>query len=376
MKKITAILLILATLFAFAGCKKNTDPYPPVASTEEEARTVMTLSIDGTTYEVKYELYRALFLTYKGYIDGGNSEVWTGESKGEYVSRIDSLILDRITEIYSAFAICKRIGFDIYSSDVENKIKENVRMSIEGGSYGSNAVQGFGSYDKYLEHLKAINFNYSAATLMMRYDIAVQAIDAYYIGTSSPDDVNYDIALGTLEYSKDDVRNFYYSNECVRVLRASIQNNSDQSLSSAEKLKTKLENAVLSASSQEDKEYAVFMAIMGSTLSDASEVKNGYVIGRYNLESYYSDMVEIAFALEENEVSSPIDIVDSTENSYYVLYRTYKDDAHFDGNYEDVKYVYLKNKVGEIAHGVAKDLKASAAYTDFLKNIDHSKIGM
>jgi predicted small lipoprotein YifL len=379
MKKVIAFLLLLATLFAIVGCRnKNTDPYPPIESTEEEARTVMTLSIDGDTYEVKYELYRAFFLTYKSMVDGGDSSVWTGDRKSEYTERINKIILDRIGEIYAAFAMCKRIGFDLYSSDIDAKIKENVRISIEGGSYGSNTVLGFGSYDAYLAALKAMYFNYSVQTLMFRYAIAVAAIDSYYIGTASPEDVNYDIALGTLQYTKDDVKNFYNSNECARVLRASVQKILDNPLERAEKLKAKLEEAVAGGASHEDREYAVFMTIMGSTLSsNPDEVKNGYVLGKYSLErSYYGEMIDAAFALNTGEVSSPIDVVDTTENSYYILYKTYKHDAHFEACYEDIKYVYLKNTVGEIAHGVAEELKSSASYTDFLRNIDHSKIGM
>ena len=125
MKKIIAFLLTLATILTFAACKKNKE-YPPVESTKEEARTVMTLSIDGKTYDVRYELYRAFFLTYKNQVDGGNSSVWTSDEKDVYVEKINDLILNRITEIYSAFAICERIDFDIYSSSVEKKIKENI----------------------------------------------------------------------------------------------------------------------------------------------------------------------------------------------------------------------------------------------------------
>ena len=121
MKKIIAILLALASLFTLASCNKDKE-YPPVESSEEEARVVMTLSIDGKNYDVRYELYRAFFLTYKSEVDGKDESVWTGDEKDEYVAKIDAIILDRITEIYAAFALCERIGFDVYSKDVDKKI--------------------------------------------------------------------------------------------------------------------------------------------------------------------------------------------------------------------------------------------------------------
>ena len=380
MKKIIAILLVFATIFALASCKKNKNKtYPAVESTEEEARTVMTLSIDGKNYDVKYELYRAFFLTYKSEVDGGDETVWTGDDKAAYIDRINDKILDRVTEIYAAFAICERIGFDVYSKEVESKIQENVRISVEGGSYGSATIEGFDNYDDYLAALKTMNLNYSVQTLLFRYAIAVDAIDTYYIGTSSSDEVNYDISIGQLKYTEEDVRDFYFSDECVRVLRTSFQKGiSYTPLEKAENLKNKLVNAATEYDTLEKKEEAVFKAIMSSELyANAAEIKSGYVIGRHNLErGYFKDMTDAAFSISEGEVSDPISIVTDTENSYYILYKTYKSDEHFEENYEDIKYVYLMNFVGKISHGVADELKSSANFTEYLNNIDHSKIGM
>ena len=83
----------------------------------------MTLTVNEKTYEVKYELYRAFFLTYKSQVDGGDPDAWTGENKAEYIAKINGIIVDKVTEIYSAFALCDKIGFDLYSRDVENKIQ-------------------------------------------------------------------------------------------------------------------------------------------------------------------------------------------------------------------------------------------------------------
>lgn len=376
MKKIIAIILMLAAVLSVTACAKK---YPAVESTDEEARVVMTMSVNGKSYDVKYELYRAFFLTYKDQVDGGDSSVWSGESKDEYIAEIDAIIIDRIAEIYSAFALCEKIGFNLYSSDVEKKIRENIKISVEGGSYGSSTLEGYESYDDYLAALKSMNLNYSVQTLLIRYAIAVDAIDTYYIGTASSDDVDASITLGALEYTEDDVRDFYFSDDCVRVLRASFRKEiSYTPLERAEKLRDSLLAAAESKDSFEEKEAEVFTAIVRSGLyANTAEIKNGYVIGRYNLErSYYGAMTDAAFKLEEGEVSDPIEVVSDVENSYYVIYRTYKSEEHFEDNYESIKYIYLMNYVGEISHGVALELKSTVIYTDVLKSIDHSTIGM
>ena len=87
-------------------------------------------------------------------------------------------------------------------------------------------------------------------------------------------------------------------------------------------------------------------------------------------------MTDAAFSLEVGEVSKCIDIVTNIENAYYILYRTDKSDEYFDANYDSIKYIYLMNYVGKISHGVADELRSSVLYSDFLLNIDHSKITM
>lgn len=379
MKKFLAMLILIATLVSLVACGSDEETYDPVESTEEEATVVMTLTVGDSSYDVKYELYRAFFLTYKSEVDGGNPDVWTGPDKDAYIEEIDAKIIDRIIEIYAAFAMCEEIDFDIYSDDVEDKIKENIKTSVEGGSYGSTTIEGYDSYDDYLEALKEMNLNYSVQTLLFRYAIAVDAIDTHYIGTVSSDDIDSDMSVGAIEYDKNDVRDFYFSDECVRVLRLSFQKGiSYTPEEKAYSMKEKLEAAAATGATLEEKENKVFTAIMGQGLySNAAEVKSGYVIGRYNLErSYYGEMTDAAFSISEGEVSDPVNVVTDVEDSYYVLYRSYKSDEHFEENYESIKYIYLMNYVGEILHGVSEELKASVTYTDFLNELDHSQIGM
>ena len=373
MKKIIAILLLLATVFSLAACNKK---YKPVESTEEEARTVMTLELDGKKYDVKYELYRALFLTYKNAVDGGDESVWSGDNSSAYVEKINEMIVDGVIEIYSAFALCERIHFDLYSGDVEEKISEYIKISVEGGSYGNTKINGHDSYKKYLADLKAKGLNYSVQVLMFRYAIAIDAIDTYYIGTASSDDVDGNISKGALEYTKEDVEDFYNSDDCVRVLRISVQ--TIMGYQKAQKVKDALENAASSKSEPADKETAVTNAIMGNGLyTDVAEVKNGYVIGRYNLDRFYfGDMTDAAFALNEGDVSDPVEIIATGEDSYYILYRTFKSGEHFNANYENIKYIYLTNCVGKISHGVAEELRSSVLYTEYFESLDHSRIGM
>ena len=377
MKKIIAILLALATLFSLSACKKK---YYAVESTDEESRTVMTFSIDGKEYAVKYELYRAFFLTYKSTVDGGNSDVWTGADNAGYVNRINGMIIERISEIYAAFAICERIGFDVYSKSVEKQIKEEIKAIVEA-KMDDDALYGDGdyTYEDYLAELKSNYLNYSVQTLMIRYSIAMSAINDYYIGTADVNDVGYDMKLGALEFTKDDVRAFYFGEDCARVLISSFQKIISYTPEEmANEIKVNLTAAAASEYTPEEKETAVFNAIIKSGFfSNGAEIENGYVIARYNLDKrYYGEMTDAVFSTPEGEVTDPISIVTAEENSYYVIYRSYKSEAHFEANYNEVLYVYLTNRVGEITSNVASELMSGVSFSATFTDMDYSKIGM
>ena len=88
MKKLLILLLIASLCLGFVGCSGN---YAPVPSTDEELKTVFTLKHNGETYEVKYELYRALFVALKPSVDLGDDSVWSGENKDEYIEKINEI---------------------------------------------------------------------------------------------------------------------------------------------------------------------------------------------------------------------------------------------------------------------------------------------
>ena len=377
MKKIIALLLALATLLSLSACKKK---YYAVESTDEESRTVMTMAIDGKEYVVKYELYRAFFLTYKSAVDSGNSDVWSGENKDEYVNRINAMIIERISEIYAAFAICERIGFNLYSKSVEKQIKEEIKTIVEEKMDEAELAGNKDySYESYLEELRSNYLNYSVQTLMIRYSIAISAINNYYIGTADVNNVGYDMKVGNLQFTKDDVRAFYFGDDCTRVLISSFQKIiTDTPEEKAYSIKQALVSAAATEYTPEEKEEAVFKAIVKSGFfANGSEIEDGYVLGKYNLDRrYYQDMTNAVFGVEEGEVTDPVSIVTAEENSYYVIYRSYKSEEHFNSCYDEILYVYLTNRVGEITYNVASELASSAVFSATFSSIDYSKIGM
>ena len=369
MKKLTALLLAVILILPLFSCSKK---YKPQESSALEASTVYTLSLDGKTYEVKYELYRALFLNFKSLIDGGDESVWTGENKAEYIERINDTVLTLATDIYAAFHLCEKIGVNLYNKSTEKKIEEFIKTSVEGGILDGESYAGTGNYEAYLAQLKANNMNYSVAVLMYRYSLATDAIDEYYIGTLSTGEVEDGFKSGAIEYTEEDVRAFYESDKCVRILRHYIQDGIYGD--ATEQYASTVRGYLLEAANEGDE--VVADEIMGnSNLADITEADS--IIARYNLDrAYFGEMTDAAFALELGEVSELIKIRDGFADGYYILYRAQKSEEHFTKRYSAIAYIYLRNRVGEALENIRASLAESAVPTDFFSGLNHAEISM
>lgn len=358
MKKLLSFFLIISLLLSLISC----GGYDPVESSEEERRVVMTLSYGTESYEVKYELYRAMFLTLKSTVDGGDSSLWTGDKKEEYIEKIDGLILDRIASIYGTIHAAKEIGVDVTSSDFDGTVSDYITASVDGGELNSQYFEGFGGdYDAYLASLKEKNLNYSTQDLLIRYALAAQAVTNYYTPSLEG-------AEGEITYTDGTLREFYFGEECVRVLAVFL----DSSIWTESSAKSS-RDAIAALSSEED----VALKMISLTTSGASDIKNGMIITENNLDkAYYSDLTVAALNLPMFEVSEPIYVSTGESVGYYILYQAVKTEANFTNLYEHIAEAYVNEKIGEILLSVKEDMIKSAEFSDYLSELNRADIKM
>ncbi len=363
MKKIIPLIIVLSLCLSLFACGGK---YKPVESTQEEKQVMYTMTIDGEKYEAKYELYRALFLQYKSKIDGGNHEVWSGEKKSEYVSAINEIIFSRIADIYAVFHLCDKVGIDVYSDVVEDTIDDYITVSVEGGSIDSMQIAGFGGdYDSYLAHLKSKYMNYSVQVLLYRYSIAYLMLEDYYADKASGGE--------SVSYTREDVKAYYDSEECVRVLEAFLSTTTptDKLINTIERAKRFREGVA-----QQSNEYDVGTYMIANTRS-AEALRDGMVIGKYSLDpAYYADLTEAAFSLRVGDTSEVVEIITGMSNGYYILYRADKSDEHFDKCYDEIEASYISNLIGKDVSGASDTLKASISSTDAFNSLVHAEISM
>ncbi len=369
MRKIIALLIALFTAISLVSCEK--DEYPPQKSTEEEARVVMSIDIENKTYEIKYELYRALFLSVHEEVDGGDMSVWSSANKSEYIEAADEIIKEKAADIYAVLHVASKIGVDVYSSDFDKKVKEYIATSVEGGYFGNTEIMGFeGDYNKYLESLKKMGLNYSVQDLLIRYSLANEEIYKYYAGTLDSEEHLENAVSGALKYTAEDVLEFYNSGNCVRVIRAFLPK-----LYYTEERAESIRDTIFEKSQKGEAEVVNY--IIGQTTTGATDIKNGEIIAKHNLDNqYYSKLIECAFLLDTFGVSEVISINTGYEDAYVILYKTVKTSEHFNECYNNIATAYVQNEIGKIIDTAATSIKDGLQPTDILKELDRGSISM
>ncbi len=357
-----------ALMLTAASC---TD-YKPQKSTKEEKKVVMTMTIGKEEYEIKYELYRALFLNHKSEVDGGDSSVWSGENSHEYIDRINSIIISDAAKIFAAIYIAD-VGdtdFDVYSGKGDKLVEEYIEQSVEGT--GGNV--GFDSYEAYLAYLKSINLNYSTQDLMFRYYIALDKISEFYAGT--PDNASReedDVVYPNIDPSVDSVRDFYYSDACKRVFYAYFPSNTDQDPQNVYR------NA-LSALNNGSGIEEIKRILGGNSLTTGQEVEIGLFLPRSAFNNdLHDELSPAAFALSDGSLSEVIDINgtgDSSIDGKYILYSMEKNEADFEKFYAQIRNAYVENRMGEMLNSHAAVLASSAAFTKDYSSVVHNAIAM
>ena len=358
MKKLLIFLLAVLCL-TLVSCGKE---YEPVKSTEEEARVVYTMFLDGEVYVVRYELYRAFFLNNKSLVDGGDDSVWSSADAERYISEINEIIFDRIGDIYAVFSFAKSLDINPYSAVVEDTIYDYIVLSVEGNG---GDIKGHGSYERFLVSLKEENMNYAVMELLLRYSIVYSLISEEYNGVT--DEVLGQLP-GNIEISRDEVFSYYMGDECARVLQMVCPD--------YEKMQ---EHKSRLAEKKTDKERALYIINQSTALHTDCIVDkeiSGVIVGKYATDStVYGEYTDKVFSLSVGASTDIVAVNDGTR-TYYLAYKLEKTEEHFDRCYDAIKQSYIDNELGRRLESIKGALVGSIELYEAYNGINHSRISM
>jgi len=299
-RRFAALACVMLCLLGLVAC----DKYPQKKSSAKE-RTVIA---DIGSYEVAYELYRALYHTYRSTVDGGDESVWTGRDSETYRARLTAMIEAQWKELYGTFELARACGIDPDSRGIDDLVQEYVRVEIEGGSYSGAEVAGYGSRDAYLKALEDAHFTDSVHRLFLRRQACLERITAYYRDT---------FADGTVSQDEATVRAFYESDDCLRFLwvRREKTDGFDQKAWMQEALGV-LEGCATYEQRREQ------MILYGYNLSPG-DAERGILITAATADPVYEQVVQTLSGLAPGQLSGVIE----TYDGYYIVMKLEKDSA-------------------------------------------------
>ncbi len=349
MKKIITLFLALSLLFSLVGCKETT--YEAVPSTDEEARVMMRVRYEGSTFNVRYELYRAFYLNLR-------ADYPSGTLSAEDAEALEGRVLSQIYHLHATLAMCASLGYDIYDATFEEKIENFIRVSVEGGYLDSAQIEGLGTYENYLASLKEMNLNYSTQILLFRYSIAKTMIDEYFRSESG---IYADV-------TREDVEEFYQKSDTGRYLSLYLP---------AENFTEERAKEIAATLALQTSEDAVFSKMVNYSSLNLETLRAGQIITPYNLDALtYTHLTNVALALEESEVSSPVALYNSQNNGYMILYKAEKSDAHFNEHYDSILEEYINDTAGKMLAEIQASMTESVTFYPIYETLDRENIKM
>ena len=343
---ILALLLLASVLICAVGCSG----YAPVASTEEEMETVLTL--DGGTYEVPYELYRFYFLSELAQ-SNKRIENLNDAEKAAFLNTLRECTLEELCTLYAVFSLSAAHGIDPYDKEMDDMVDEGIVTAVEG----DDVYLGYGDFDSYLAAIKAANMNDSVFRFLLRYQYAEARL-----GAALRD-------RGTIAADADTVRAYIRSDDCVRVSwiyisYAQVESYTEQQFFEMEQ-RAKMAN---------DEDFLKMThQVLPDTYSDA-ELDDGFYIGKYQLDPYYQTLTDAVFSLEEGETSHWVESGDGR----YLVRRLPKDEAYMadEANLADFTEYYLLNTFYRMLYEESVRLRATVVTLPVYEGLTFDRVKM
>ncbi|MBQ2718711.1 MAG: hypothetical protein IJF73_01445 [Clostridia bacterium] len=338
MALLLALCLILVSLTACGD-----GYYKPVDSTELEATPVFTLGEDTVNYEMLYTFFHNRCEN----IPSFSAAYFTGEEGDERFREVMDAAIREIASVYAMLTLCREVEIDPYSEEMDTAVNEVIKTSVDGGTFGEYEIRGFDSYKDYLAYLRReFHMNDAVNRLMMRYAECEEALSDYYAESYA--------------YTEADVRSFFESEDCLRILWVSRFENSG-GLGRSENL------ALMESARQKLRGTDPYKALQYSL-----EPTTDFHIGRHTLDrAYYGKLIDAAYALPTGGVS---EVMDLGSEGLFVLRRMDKQSASFSSRYEELAKVYL----GEVMYGrieeIAAELMEGIVYTEFFSTLTAADI--
>ena len=205
---------------------------------------------------------------------------------------------------------------------------------------------------------------------MLRYSILLEKIAEYYRGENDPV-LGY--VGGKYNLSDDELRDYYFSDNCVRVLHAYMQDGvGTDTLAKMESLRL----GIMSC----ENDLSIALYIINNTLVTPTDLivdkqVSGITIGRYSLSDEYAEYAASAFSLSPGQTGEVIEITDG-EQGYYVIHSLEKSEDHFSRCNDEITQSFFDNYISKQICDLTEELAKTAKFEKGYYEIKHEDISI
>ena len=327
--RLLALLIAVITIFSLSGCSSA----KPIDGTEEELRVVGKVG----EFEVLYEEFRFIVMTYKQYLIGIYGEnIFNDPATAEqYTAMLRDYVYSNITANYAILTMCREVGMEASDPKLQEAVQKEVEKVID-------ELGGRRKYKKYLQDSYMTDNFY-------RFNTCVDKMqnELFYV---------YVDDLGLIESDDDKIYDII-KNKFVRTQHIYISKNNGKSY---DENKQYLESVHHELSAGAD-----FMQLATSKGEDKDLTEQGV----YITKGYMSDKYEeTAFSLDIGEYSNVIE----DEQGFYIIKRLDTESLYIMMNFEELSERYMHYSFMEMINETQSQL--TFIPNDYLNGIDIASI--
>ncbi len=346
-KKIIAFILAMGLVSCFAGCDKSENSSPSettestssvedttTASTEESTEETLAVNSEEKKYEdlddgiimkisdfdVTEDEYKYYFAFAKSNIDGGDESYWENDPDSAKLEDLKQQTVEYIFNAYTIYQIASDNNVEITEEDLLSVDKEYEASKLYYEAINSDTGKKFDEYLKeifcteevYKESIKRFELEYKTVASLYEQDFKDKHFSNYICIKHIQIDPKTAYETDENNESTDTPKNFYeinpeytYTDEEKAVIE---KINSCAKAKDAEGVNNAL-TELMSVIQSRLAEGETMDSLMDKYNKDAEAQKNkdGVYVGYYiNKSSMSEDFSNVAFALEENQISDPV----------------------------------------------------------------------
>ncbi len=343
---LAALLVLVGSLASLTSC--DDEFYDPIKSSSRDRKVIAELGEE----EVKFELFRYIFMSRQDEYDGGDRSRWQGADADALWQAAKADVIDEICEIYAVFEVARKWGIDPYGENIDRAVNISIAADIDGGMMADGTpIAGYGSVEAYKEALQKNHCTDAVRRLLFRYKACLESLDSYIVDNH---------AQGKATVTDEQLLAFAASDACTHVNRAFVSFESflDNREAALQRIETLHRDLIAANGNYDIMVEKVFSKNLAAVEGNPAD---GVWYGRLSTDAKdYPDYHNAIFSVSAGEISDVIEEWDG----FYIVYGMGKTvDLGYPPTRDALTALYFEEQYWGQIRETAEHLETNIQYT-------------